>query len=156
MPLVVDPVMVASSGATLLEDDAVEALVSRLFPLATVITPNLPEAVALAGREGSRRELAERLHELGAPAVIVTGGHGRDAVDHLFDGVDHVEIPVERHASQRRTARAARTRRRSRRCSPAACRSRRRRAARRARRPRQCGTGSPSSAPAKVRSTSST
>ena len=49
MPLVVDPVMVASSGARLLEDDAVEALVERLFPLATVVTPNLPEAEALAG-----------------------------------------------------------------------------------------------------------
>ena len=49
VPLVVDPVMVASSGAKLLEDDAVEALVARLFPLATVVTPNLPEAVALPG-----------------------------------------------------------------------------------------------------------
>ena len=77
VPLVVDPVMVASSGATLLEDDAVEALVGRLFPLATVVTPNVPEAVALAGGEAPRRELAERLHELGAPAVVVTGGHGR-------------------------------------------------------------------------------
>jgi hydroxymethylpyrimidine/phosphomethylpyrimidine kinase len=97
VPLVVDPVMVASSGAQLLEDDAVEALVNRLFPLATVVTPNLLEARALAGGGGSRAELAERLHELGAPAVIVTGGHGDDAIDHLFDGVTHVEIPVERH-----------------------------------------------------------
>jgi hydroxymethylpyrimidine/phosphomethylpyrimidine kinase len=97
VPLVVDPVMVASSGAQLLEDDAVAALVGRLFPLATVVTPNLMEARALAGVDGSRRELALRLHELGAPAVIVTGGHGEDAVDHLFDGSEHVEIPVERH-----------------------------------------------------------
>lgn len=96
VPLVVDPVMVASSGARLLEEDAVEVLVERLFPLATVVTPNLPEAVALAGQGGSRAELAERIHELGAPAVIVTGGHGEDAVDHLFDGVRHVEIAVER------------------------------------------------------------
>jgi hydroxyethylthiazole kinase len=95
-PLVVDPVLVASSGAKLLQDDAVEALVSRLFPLATVVTPNLNEAEALAG-PGSRRELAERLHELGAPAAIVTGGHGDDPVDHLFDGTSHVEIPVDRH-----------------------------------------------------------
>jgi hydroxymethylpyrimidine/phosphomethylpyrimidine kinase len=98
LPLVVDPVMVASSGARLLEDDAVEALVSRLFPLATVVTPNLIEARALAGRDGSRRELAEALHVLGAPAVVVTGGHGEPAVDHLFDGRRHVEIPVVRHA----------------------------------------------------------
>jgi hydroxymethylpyrimidine/phosphomethylpyrimidine kinase len=97
VPLVLDPVMVASSGAKLLEDDAVEALVTRLFPLATVVTPNLPEAVALARGDASRRELAERLHERGAPAVVVTGGHGPDAVDHLFDGTRHVEIPVERH-----------------------------------------------------------
>jgi hydroxymethylpyrimidine/phosphomethylpyrimidine kinase len=97
VPLVVDPVMVASSGAKLLEDDAVETLVARLFPLATVVTPNLAEAEALAGRPGSKAELAERIHELGAVAVIVTGGHGHP-VDHLFDGMDHVEIPVERHA----------------------------------------------------------
>jgi len=96
VPLVVDPVMVASSGAKLLEDDAVDALVQRLFPLATVVTPNLHEAEALAGGPGPKRELAERIHELGAPAVVVTGGHG-EAVDHLFDGSEHVEIPVERH-----------------------------------------------------------
>jgi hydroxymethylpyrimidine/phosphomethylpyrimidine kinase len=96
IPLVVDPVMIASSGATLLQSDAVEALVLRLFPLATVVTPNLHEAEALAGK-GSRRELAERIHELGAPAVVVTGGHGDEAVDHLFDGRRHVEIPVERY-----------------------------------------------------------
>ena len=97
VPLVVDPVMVASSGAKLLEDDAVETLVQRLFPLATVVTPNLLEAEALAGESSTRRELAERIHDLGAPAVIVTGGHGEEAVDHLFDGNEHVEIEVERH-----------------------------------------------------------
>jgi hydroxymethylpyrimidine/phosphomethylpyrimidine kinase len=97
VPLVVDPVMIASSGAKLLRDDAVDALVGRLFPLATVVTPNLLEAEALAGRDGTRRELAERIHELGAPAVIVTGGHGEEAIDHLFDGHSHVEIEIERH-----------------------------------------------------------
>ena len=120
VPLVVDPVLVASSGAKLLEDDAVEVLVGRLFPLATVVTPNLLEAQVLAGTSNklllasdpreiqpvpassnklslaSKRELAERLHELGAAAVIVTGGHG-EPVDHLFDGVTHTEIPVARH-----------------------------------------------------------
>jgi hydroxymethylpyrimidine/phosphomethylpyrimidine kinase len=95
--LVVDPVMVASSGAQLLEDAAAGALVGELFPLATVITPNLPEARALAGRDGPPAELAERLYELGAPAVIVTGGHSADAFDHLFDGRAHIDIPVERH-----------------------------------------------------------
>jgi hydroxymethylpyrimidine/phosphomethylpyrimidine kinase len=96
-PLVVDPVMVASSGAKLLQDDAVETLVGRLFPLATVVTPNLLEAEALAGGPGSRQGLAERVHAMGAAAVVVTGGHGDDPVDHLFDGERHVEIPVERH-----------------------------------------------------------
>ena len=97
VPLVVDPVMVASSGARLLQDDAVGTLVARLFPLATVVTPNLHKAEALAGVSASRRELAERIHALGAAAVVVTGGHGADAVDHLFDGTRHIEIPVERH-----------------------------------------------------------
>ena len=97
VPLVVDPVMVASSGAKLLEDDAVAALVGDLFPLATVVTPNVSEAKALVGADGTQRELTERLHALGASAVIVTGGHGDEAVDHLFDGRKHLEIPVERH-----------------------------------------------------------
>jgi hydroxymethylpyrimidine/phosphomethylpyrimidine kinase len=99
LPLVVDPVMVASSEAKLLEDDAVAALIGELFPLATVVTPNLMEARALTGSDGSRRELAVRLHDLGAPAALVTGGHGDDPVAHLFDGREHVEIPVERHAA---------------------------------------------------------
>jgi hydroxymethylpyrimidine/phosphomethylpyrimidine kinase len=95
VPLVVDPVMIASSGARLLQEDAVVALLSRLFPLAAVVTPNEVEARLLVG-DGPKGELAERLVELGAPAAIVTGGHG-DPVDHLFDGELHVEIPVERH-----------------------------------------------------------
>ena len=99
VPLVVDPVLIASSGAQLLQDDAVETLVQRLFPLAVVVTPNVPEAEALTGLPGApRRELAERLVELGAAAALVTGGHGDPAVDHLFDGHEHVELAVERHA----------------------------------------------------------
>jgi hydroxymethylpyrimidine/phosphomethylpyrimidine kinase len=98
LPLVIDPVMIASSGARLLREDAVAALLGLLFPLATVVTPNLHEAQALAGGDTEdRHELAERLHDLGAAAVIVTGGHGSQAVDHLFDGEHHVEIPVPRH-----------------------------------------------------------
>jgi hydroxymethylpyrimidine/phosphomethylpyrimidine kinase len=95
VPLVVDPVMIASSGARLLEPDAVDTLVERLFPLAIVVTPNLAEAEALVG-EGAKRELASRVPELGAQAVVVTGGHG-EPIDHLFDGERHVEIPVQRH-----------------------------------------------------------
>jgi hydroxymethylpyrimidine/phosphomethylpyrimidine kinase len=96
VPLVVDPVMVASSGATLLQDDAIEVLVSRLFPLATVVTPNLMEAQALAG-SATRRDLAERIHAMGAAAVVVTGGHGEEPIDHVFDGEEHIELSVERY-----------------------------------------------------------
>jgi hydroxymethylpyrimidine/phosphomethylpyrimidine kinase len=97
VPLVVDPVLVSSSGARLLEEDAVEALVARLFPLATVVTPNLAEARALCAdsSQATKAELAERLVGLGARAAIVTGGHG-EPVDHLFDGSEHTAIPVER------------------------------------------------------------
>ncbi len=98
VPLVVDPVMVSATGAQLLQDDAVETLVTRLFPLATVVTPNLHEAQALAELDTEDRGvLAEEVHALGAPTVLVTGGHGERPVDHLFTPGRHVEIPVERH-----------------------------------------------------------
>ncbi|MBV9854811.1 MAG: bifunctional hydroxymethylpyrimidine kinase/phosphomethylpyrimidine kinase [Streptosporangiaceae bacterium] len=98
LPLVVDPVMVASSGSRLLREDAVKSLVTRLFPMAAVVTPNLPEAQALTGTvTGDRAALAERLVAMGAPAALVTGGHGAEPVDHLFDGRRHVPIRVERH-----------------------------------------------------------
>ncbi|HEX6451209.1 MAG TPA: bifunctional hydroxymethylpyrimidine kinase/phosphomethylpyrimidine kinase [Trebonia sp.] len=98
LPLVVDPVMVASSGARLLRPDAVEALTGRLFPLAAVVTPNLMEAQALTGLDSEDRALlAERLVKMGAAAALVTGGHGREPVDHLYDGSAHVSIPVTRH-----------------------------------------------------------
>ena len=104
IPLVVDPVMVAASGAKLLEDDAVSVLVRELFPLATVATPNLYEACALArvpyAEDADRGELAEAIHALGAPAVVVTGGHGEEPVDWLFDGERHVPIRVERHGDE--------------------------------------------------------
>jgi hydroxymethylpyrimidine/phosphomethylpyrimidine kinase len=104
VPLVVDPVMVAASGAALLQDDAVSVLVQELFPLAAAVTPNLHEACALLGvpydDDADRRALAEGLHGLGAPAVIVTGGHGTEPVDWLFDGERHVAIPVERHGDE--------------------------------------------------------
>jgi hydroxymethylpyrimidine/phosphomethylpyrimidine kinase len=99
VPVVVDPVMVASSGARLLEEDAVEVLVGRLFPLAAVVTPNLLEARALTGSDAEPAELAERLVEFGAGAALVTGGHGEDSSDHLFDGREHYRIPFERRAA---------------------------------------------------------
>jgi len=98
LPLVVDPVMVASSGSRLLLPDAVATLTGRLFPLATVVTPNLPEAQALTGLDTEDRAvLAERLVAMGACAALVTGGHGATPADHLFDGRTHLAIPVARH-----------------------------------------------------------
>jgi hydroxymethylpyrimidine/phosphomethylpyrimidine kinase len=88
--LVVDPVMVATSGDRLLTEDAVAALRERLFPLATVVTPNLPEAAALldeaeATDEAGMLAQAQRLLALGPRAVLVKGGHaaGAEAVDVL-------------------------------------------------------------------------
>lgn len=104
VPLVVDPVMVAASGAKLLQDDAISVLIGRLLPLATVVTPNLHEACALVGvpysEEANRERLAGAIHERGARAVVVTGGHGTQAVDWLFDGERHVPIPVERYGDE--------------------------------------------------------
>jgi hydroxymethylpyrimidine/phosphomethylpyrimidine kinase len=97
-PVVIDPVMVAESGAVLLDDDARAALISQLLPLAAVITPNLPEARVLAGDEQAGPEaLARALHALGRAAVVVTGGHRDELTDVFFDG-DRLElITGERH-----------------------------------------------------------
>ena len=98
LPVVVDPVLVASSGSRLLLPEAVATLTGRLFSLATVVTPNLPEAQALTGLDTEdRAELAERLVAMGAGAALVTGGHGTVPADHLFDGRTHLTIPVPRH-----------------------------------------------------------
>ena len=101
--LVVDPVMVAASGARLLRDDAVETLVSDLLPLATVVTPNVPEAEVLTGGriadEDGMREAARAIGAMGPRYVVVKGGHldasGR-SVDVLFDGQEFSEFAGER------------------------------------------------------------
>ena len=91
-PLVVDPVLVATSGVALLDPQAVETLKARLLPLATLVTPNAPEAALLAHMEvrniTEAREAARRIRAMGAHAVLVKGGHlaGEDrAVDLLLD-----------------------------------------------------------------------
>jgi hydroxymethylpyrimidine/phosphomethylpyrimidine kinase len=94
--LVVDPVMVATSGYRLLAADAVDAVSSVLLPLATVVTPNLAEAKVLAGVDAGRAEMAERIVARGARAVVITGGHAEPPHDHFFDGVTHIEIPQTR------------------------------------------------------------
>jgi len=90
---VVDPVMVAKSGDTLLDEDARETLKSVLLPLATVVTPNLPEAAVLCqspvNTSAEMHDAARRIHDLGPSHVVIKGGHlqGRP-VDLLFDGKD--------------------------------------------------------------------
>jgi hydroxymethylpyrimidine/phosphomethylpyrimidine kinase len=98
-PIVIDPVMVAESGAVLLDDETRAALVDVLLPRCAVVTPNIPEARELtgAGKEASQEDLARGMLELGPKAVVVTGGHSEDLVDVFFDGEQLVEIPGERH-----------------------------------------------------------
>jgi hydroxymethylpyrimidine/phosphomethylpyrimidine kinase len=98
-PVVIDPVMVAESGAVLLDDETRAALVDVLLPRCTIATPNIPEARELTGaeEEASQGELARGMLELGPKAVVVTGGHSEDLVDLFFDGEQMVEIPGERH-----------------------------------------------------------
>jgi hydroxymethylpyrimidine/phosphomethylpyrimidine kinase len=99
-PVVVDPVMVSASGATLLDRNAKAALIERVLPLATVATPNLPEARELAGLgEGAAAEdLARAIQALGPEAVVVTGGHAADGADVLFDGSGTLRIDGPRYA----------------------------------------------------------
>jgi hydroxymethylpyrimidine/phosphomethylpyrimidine kinase len=98
-PVVLDPVMVAESGAVLLDDAARAAIVDELLPRVTVITPNVPEArVLAAGPDGDDVEaLARRLHALGPAAVVVTGGHREPATDVFFDGERLERIAGERY-----------------------------------------------------------
>jgi hydroxymethylpyrimidine/phosphomethylpyrimidine kinase len=99
--VVVDPVMVAKSGDRLLEDDAVEVFKSRLLPLATLVTPNLPEAEVLSGLPLQSAEdiqkAAHRILQSGCKAVLIKGGHGIDkARDILFDGNEFLSFTEER------------------------------------------------------------
>jgi hydroxymethylpyrimidine/phosphomethylpyrimidine kinase len=99
VPVVLDPVMVAESGAVLLDEEARGALIERLLPLAAVVTPNIPEALALTdGAENeSQEDLAREVLALGPRAVVVTGGHSDRIVDVFFDGRESAQIPGERH-----------------------------------------------------------
>jgi hydroxymethylpyrimidine/phosphomethylpyrimidine kinase len=99
--VVLDPVMVATSGDRLLSADAVSALRERLIPLASLITPNLPEAAALLGDPVASDETAiacqgKRLLAMGARAVLIKGGHGQasESIDTLFSGSDVIALPA--------------------------------------------------------------
>lgn len=114
-PVVLDPVMVAESGADLLDPAARSALVRLLLPRATVVTPNLPEALALISEERADlntadlntadlnetdldpADLARAIHALGPSFVVVTGGHREQATDVCFDGARVIEIAGERY-----------------------------------------------------------
>ena len=104
--LVVDPVMVAKSGDRLMAVDAVMRLKDRLLPLATLVTPNRPEAEALAGMRihdlGDARVAARRIHALGAAAVVIKGGHfeGELLVNLVFDGSAFHELTTTRIRSR--------------------------------------------------------
>ena len=104
IPVVLDPVMVAESGARLLEPEARAALIELLLPRATVATPNVPEARALLDPEEAgpadddAEALARAVHRLGPAIVVVTGGHRETATDVFFDGEAVVEIPGPRHS----------------------------------------------------------
>src|SRR3954470_12146781 len=98
-PVVLDPVMVAESGASLLDPDAQAALRELLLPRATVVTPNLDEAAALVGgvAPDDVHDLARAVLALGPRAVVVTGGHREQATDVFVDAEQLVEIPGERY-----------------------------------------------------------
>ncbi|HMS62390.1 MAG TPA: bifunctional hydroxymethylpyrimidine kinase/phosphomethylpyrimidine kinase [Solirubrobacteraceae bacterium] len=98
-PVVVDPVMVAESGGRLLASDAEDALRDLILPRATVATPNLPEARALAGagEDAAPEALARAVHALGPDIVVLTGGHRDEATDLFYDGAGFTAIPGERH-----------------------------------------------------------
>jgi len=102
-PLVVDPVMISKSGFSLLKEDAVDALIQELLPLARVCTPNAHEAARLVGydipSESEARAAAKDIHAMGPEAVLVKGGHldeEEDAIDILFDGHDFHVFRCER------------------------------------------------------------
>jgi hydroxymethylpyrimidine/phosphomethylpyrimidine kinase len=94
-PVVVDPVMVAASGAVLLDPNAKAALIERILPRAAVVTPNLPEARHLSGlgEHASAEELGRAIIALGPQAAIITGGHAADCVDVLVE--DHGSVRID-------------------------------------------------------------
>ncbi len=101
--IVVDPVMIAKGGASLLQEEAIRALIDDLLPIATVITPNLPEAAKILGIEEMKtldemKEAAINLHKLGPKYVVLKGGHlmNGPAIDLLFDGETIYELRTER------------------------------------------------------------
>jgi hydroxymethylpyrimidine/phosphomethylpyrimidine kinase len=98
-PIVLDPVLVAESGALLLDPPGRMALIEGALPLASVVTPNMAEARELSGlgEDASQEQLARAVQALGPDAVVVTGGHTSDGIDLYFDGSEAEPIPGPRH-----------------------------------------------------------
>ncbi len=98
-PVVLDPVMVAESGAVLLKPEAKRALIARIVPQATVVTPNAAEARELTGlgEDAPPEDLVRAVHALGPRVAVVTGGHLDDGADRYFDGESLEEIEGQRH-----------------------------------------------------------
>jgi hydroxymethylpyrimidine/phosphomethylpyrimidine kinase len=92
IPIILDPVMVAKSGNRLLKDDAIAILKQELLPLATLVTPNLPEAIALVGRESSSEDLSRSILKMGAKNVLLKGGHSgeKESNDLLMTDMDNL------------------------------------------------------------------
>jgi hydroxymethylpyrimidine/phosphomethylpyrimidine kinase len=130
LSLVVDPVMLSSSGTPLLKPSAATTLANRLFPLAKLVTPNLDEAAALAKRRvrepEEMRDAARAIHEQFGCAVLVKGGHMKttEAIDLFYDGREEFLLSAPRVRGCRRRARDAPIRRRLRRFWPRASRCR--------------------------------
>ncbi|MGG6309570.1 bifunctional hydroxymethylpyrimidine kinase/phosphomethylpyrimidine kinase [Paenibacillus macerans] len=97
--VVVDPVMIAKGGASLLQPEAVQAMKELLLPMAYIVTPNIPEAEALSGLSirsmEDRREAAKRICGFGAQQVVIKGGHadsGDQVIDLFYDGAEFTEL----------------------------------------------------------------
>lgn len=100
--LVVDPVMIAKGGAPLLKNEAIGALIKYLLPLATIVTPNIPEAEALTGLRihnlEDRKNAAKRIRDIGSKYVVIKGGHTdeNESIDLLYDGEEFTSFTSER------------------------------------------------------------
>ena len=102
--LVIDPVMVSTSGCRLMQEDALEIFIEELLPLASLLTPNIPEAEILAGRKIQNvddiRKAAASIIQLGCNNVLIKGGHfeGTEKMDYLFENKQHQEANKQEHA----------------------------------------------------------
>lgn len=103
--IVIDPVMYAKNGSPLMATDAIETLIQEIVPLATLLTPNIPEAEQITSLKietiAEMRTAAHKIHQMGCEAVLIKGGHATgDATDVLYDGTDFYEFTSQRIATK--------------------------------------------------------